>query len=97
MDTELATKIDRSEGMLAVLMQRQTVKDWYGTEEFARLVGKAEFAMRKWCRLGRIQAQEKASGLGKYASWVIRHEELPRFQREGLLDHRCSPKTARTA
>jgi hypothetical protein len=48
-------------------------------------------------RLGRIRALKKASGRGKHASWVIPHEELLRFQREGLLpDRRRQPKTAST-
>ena len=46
MNEEFATRLDRIEGMLAVLVERQTVRDWYGTEEFARLVGKAEFTVR---------------------------------------------------
>jgi Helix-turn-helix domain len=98
MDAEFAARLDRIEGMLAVLAERQTIKDWYGTEEFARIVGKAEFTVREWCRLGRIRAEKKASGRGKHASWVIPHEELLSFQRDGLLpDRRSSPNTARNA
>jgi hypothetical protein len=67
-------------------------------EEFARLVGREAFTCREYCRLGRIRALKKASGRGKYASWVIPHDELLRFQREGLLpDRRRQPNTASTA
>ncbi len=85
MDVELATRLDRIEGMLAVLMDRQVVKDWYSTEEFVRHTGKAEFTVREWCRLGRIKAQKRKSGRGAFAAWVISHAELLRYDREGLL------------
>jgi Helix-turn-helix domain len=77
--------LKRIEAMLLVLVGRQTVKDWYSVEEFAQLVGKAEFTVREWCRLGRINAQKKGSGRGSYAAWAISHAELLRYQREGLL------------
>jgi hypothetical protein len=62
-----------------------TVKDWYTTEEFAQIVGKAEFTCREWCRHGRIHAAKRKSGRGKSCSWATSHEELLRYQREGLL------------
>jgi hypothetical protein len=85
MEMELATRLDRIEAMLAVLVERQVVKDWYTTEEFARQASKAEFTVREWCRLGRIRAENRKSGRGAFAAWVISHQELLRFQREGLL------------
>ena len=53
----------------------------------------------EYCRLGRNRAEKKkASGRGKHASWVISHDELLRFQRDGLLpDRRRQPNTASTA
>jgi hypothetical protein len=67
------------------LVEGQTSKDCYSTDEFARIVGRAEFAVRKWTRLGRINAEKRKSGRGPHASWVISHAELLRFQRHGLL------------
>ena len=91
-------RLSRIEAMLLQLTQRQTVKEYYTPEEFARVVGREAFTCREYCRLGRIRAQKKASGRGKHASWVIPHDELLRFQREGLLpDRRRQPKTASTA
>ena len=91
-------RLARIEAMLTQLVERQAVKDFYTPEEFARLVGREAFTCREYCRLGRILAQKKASGRGKHASWVIPHDELLRFQREGLLpDRRRQPKTASTA
>jgi Helix-turn-helix domain len=71
--------------MLAVLVERQQVREWYTVEEFARIVGRAEFTCREWCRHGRIHAEKKDSGRGAYASWAISHAELLRFQKDGLL------------
>jgi hypothetical protein len=91
-------RLDRIEAVLNKLAERQAVKAYYTPEEFARLIGREVFTCREYCRLGRIRAQKKASGRGKHPSWVIPHEELLRFQRDGLLpDRRYSPKTASTA
>jgi hypothetical protein len=68
-----------------LLLSQRTVKDWYGTEELAQLLGKAEFTVREWCRLGRVRAEKRGSGRGKFQSWVVSHAELQRIQREGLL------------
>lgn len=78
-------RLSRMEEMLITLVKRQTVKDWYTTEEFARLAGKAEFTVREWCRLGRINADKRRSGRGAFAAWVVSHGELLRYEREGLL------------
>lgn len=91
-------RLARIEALLAQLVERQAVKEFYTPEEFARLVGREAFTCREYCRMGRIRALKKASGRGKHASWVIAHDELLRFQREGLLpDRRRQPNTASTA
>ena len=91
-------RLSRIEAMLATLVERQAVREYYTPEEFARIVGREAFTCREYCRLGRVRALKKASGRGKHASWVIPHEELIRFQREGLLpDRRRQPKTEMTA
>jgi len=82
---EILERLERIESALKSLVQRQTVKDFYSTDEFAKVVGRAEFTCREWCRRGRIKAQKRRSGRGKFQSWVISHDELQRFQREGLL------------
>ena len=68
------------------------MKEWYTTEEFARLVGKAEFTVREWCRQGRIRAKKRPSGgrgLGG-GEWIVSHEEFLRLRSEGLLPFRLS-------
>jgi hypothetical protein len=89
--TTIEERLNRIEAMLLTLVERQTIKDWYTTDEFARLAGKAEFTVREWCRLGRINAVKRISGRGAFAAWVVSHDELQRYQREGLLpDRRAS-------
>ena len=82
---EIVERLERIESLLTALIERQAVKDWYTTDEAARLLGRAEFTVREWCRLGRIRAEKKQSGRGKYPCWVISHGEILRIQREGLL------------
>jgi hypothetical protein len=81
----LEERLEKIEAMLVVLVERQTVKEWYCVDEFARIVNRAALTCREWCRNGRIQAEKKVSGRGAHASWVISHAELLRYQRDGLL------------
>jgi hypothetical protein len=82
---DIIDRLERIEAALRMLVERQAVKDWYSTEEAGKILGKAEFTVREWCRHGRIRAEKRRSGRGKFCSWVIAHEELLRIQREGLL------------
>ncbi len=77
-------RLDRIESLLLAFMQKQDGRCWYSVEEFARIVDRSSFTCRQWCRLGRIAAQKKASGRGAHKSWAISHEELLRYQRDGL-------------
>lgn len=86
--TTFEQRLERIEELLAALVGRQQLRGWYSVEEFARLVGRSAFTCREWCRHGRLKANKKQSGRGAHASWAIPHEELERYQREGLLpDH----------
>ena len=78
-------RLEKIELMLDILVERQRVRDWYTTQEFAQEVGRAEFTIREYCRLGRLRAEKRHSGRGAYQQWVLSHEELERFRREGLM------------
>ncbi len=78
-------RLERIETAVLALVEKQTIKEWYTTEEFARLVGKAEFTVREWCRRGRVRAAKRLSGRGAFPAWAVSHQELVRYQREGLL------------
>ena len=85
MSEEILTRLDRLEAMLTVLVERQAVKDFYEVEEVARLVGREPFTVREWAQHGRIRAEKRRSGRGAFTAWAISHDELLRYQREGLL------------
>ncbi len=80
--------------MLACLIQREQVKEWYSTVEVAAVLGRAGYTVREWCRLRRVVARKKSCGRGKGGEWVISHQELTRLRNEGLIpvshsDGRC--------
>jgi hypothetical protein len=68
-----------------LLKNQQPQKDWYSVAELAALLGKAEFTVREWCRLGRVTASKRQCGRGSSQEWMVSHEELTRIQSYGLL------------
>ena len=82
---EVLVRLERIEITLNEIRQQQVTREHYSVEEFASLVGRAEFTVREWCRLGRVNAKKKATGRGRSFEWTIAHEELLRFRRDGLL------------
>jgi hypothetical protein len=78
-------RLDRIEAALQILVERQSVKDWYTTTEVAHCLGRSDYTVREWCRLGRIRAKKKPCGRGKGGEWLVSHEELTRLKNEGLL------------
>jgi len=83
--TEVVERLSRIELALQTLVNGRIIKSWYSTREVSDLLDKAEFTVREWCRLGRINAEKRQSGRGPHAAWVISHEELLRLERDGLL------------
>lgn len=82
---ELLSRLTKIETLLASLVEQRTIKEWYSTAEVAALLGKAEFTVREWCRLGRVYAEKKKSGRGVASEWIVSHAELTRIRNEGLL------------
>jgi hypothetical protein len=82
---DVAERLNRIEAMLTLLVQQRTIKEWYSTAEIAKILCKAEFTVREWCRLKRIHAAKKECGRGIASEWIISHEELVRIQNHGLL------------
>lgn len=85
MGTDIVTRLDRIEAMLKALLDRETAKEFYEIDEFARLVGKAPYTVREWARRGRIKAGKRQSGRGASCAWAICHAELLRYRKDGLL------------
>ena len=82
--TDFAQRLDRIEQILQSIIEQRTIKDWYTTAEVERVLGKAEFTVREWCRLGRVRAEKKKCGRGVASEWIISHEELTGVRNEGL-------------
>ncbi len=82
---ELLSRLTKIETLLASLVEQRTVKEWFSTAEVASILGKAEFTVREWCRLGRVHAEKKKSGRGVAGEWIVSHAELTRIRNEGLL------------
>ncbi len=80
-------RLDRIEDALRMLLQHRVEQDSYSTADVARILGRAEFTVREWCRLGRIRAEKRPCGRGNSQEWMISHAELKRIQSEGLLPH----------
>src|SRR4051794_4502780 len=78
-------RLDRIEEMLRTLVEQRTVRDWYTVAEVSKILGKAEFTVREWLRLGRARSERRMSGRGNSLEYRISHEELTRLQNEGLL------------
>ena len=82
---QLLNRMERIEDALAQLLQRNTMKDYYTTAEVAKILGKAEFTVREWFRLGRAYAEKRQTGRGRTKEWMVSHQELTRIRNEGLL------------
>ena len=50
-DLDISARLERIETLLQSLLQERTIKEWYSTAEVAKLLSKAEFTVREWCRL----------------------------------------------
>jgi hypothetical protein len=81
----VAERLQRIEQILQLLVEQRTVKEWYSTAEVAKILGRAEFTVREWCRLKRVHAAKKECGRGTSSEWIISHDELLRIQNHGLL------------
>src|SRR5438309_7924865 len=86
---DILARLDRLDSRIGelhdLLTAQRTVKDWYTTAEVARVLGKADFTVREYCRLGRVRAEKRPCGRGKSQEWIVSHDELTRFRNEGLL------------
>ncbi len=84
-DDALIAWLGRVEALLQTLVRERTVKEWYTTGEVARLIGRAEYTVRDYCRRERIRARKKPCGRGKSGEWLVPHAELERLRNEGPL------------
>lgn len=81
----LAVRLERIEESLRLLLKERVEQRFYSTSDVAKILGKAEFTVREWCRNRRVRAQKRCCGRGNSKEWMIAHDELERIQSEGLL------------
>src|SRR5689334_3538923 len=91
---DVLARLAAIESLLAMLVEQRAVREWYSTSEVAVILGKAEFTVREWCRLGRVRAEKKKFGRGPANAWIISHAELTRVRNEGLLPDPCRTSTS---
>ena len=82
---EILARLEKIEEAISALVSEKSVKEWYTTAEVAKMLDKAEFTVREWCRLGRVFASKRDCGRGNAREWIISHDELQRIRNEGLL------------
>ena len=83
--SDLYERLVRIEETLQQIAVQRHRKRWYTVAEVATLLGRVEFTVREWCRLGRVKADKRPCGRGVSQEWAISHEELERIENEGLL------------
>lgn len=83
----LMERLDALEGKMESLWSKDRLPDkpYYDTAEFGARAGLAPITVRDYCNQKRLNATKRRSGRGCYQSWVLTHEELLRYRRDGLL------------
>ena len=69
-------RLERIEELLIQLLGQRFKKEFYSTSEAARILSRAEFTVREWCRLGRVDAIKRKCGRGCTKEWALSHREL---------------------
>ena len=94
MQDDVIARLERIEQLLRE-QRDHAAKEHYSVAEFARRVGRGEYTVREWCRLGRIAATKRRSGRGRYQEWTVPHAEVQRYEAEGLLPEHRTQRGAR--
>ena len=71
--------------ILGALASPRAARESYSTEEVAKLLGKSDYTVREYCRLGRINATKRQESRGGAALWSISAAEVARLKDHGLL------------
>jgi hypothetical protein len=84
----LIVRLERAIERLERLDRQEPEREYYTVAEAAAILRKAPFTLRENCRLGRINAEKRASGRGVASEWMISIQEIRRIQSFGLLPSR---------
>jgi hypothetical protein len=98
-EINLEERLRRIDEGVQMLLQQRVVQSSYSTSAAAKLLGRAEFTVREWCRHHRVRATKRPCGRGHSHEWMISREELERVQAEGLLpvigrQHKSDPEAS---
>ena len=87
--TTLAAQLTELKQLVERLVERDLTppQEYYSTADVARLLGKAEWTVREWCRNQRCHSTKRKCGRGIHKEWMISHAELERIRAEGLLPY----------
>jgi len=77
-------RLERIESLLSRLIGKEPAKEAYSVADVAKIVGRSQFQVREWCRLGRIKAKKKECGRSRAKEWMIPAGELAAYQSFGL-------------
>ncbi|MGL6076760.1 MAG: helix-turn-helix domain-containing protein [Fimbriiglobus sp.] len=83
--SRLQTRVAELEAVVARVALARPEQEWYSTSEAAEMLGRAEWTVREWCRLKRVNAGKRRCGRGAHCEWAISRTELIRIMNEGLL------------
>jgi hypothetical protein len=56
-EQSLESRLERIESLMQLLLQQKLPQKYYSTAQLAKIVGKSDFTVREWCRLGRVRAE----------------------------------------
>jgi len=84
-EERLETLESRLDQIAEAICVQNVAKEYYTTQEAAKILGRRPYTVREWCRLARVRAEKALSGRGIDDEWRISHEEIVRIQNEGLL------------
>jgi hypothetical protein len=59
-------------------------RQWFSTDEVAKLVDRRPFTVREWCRKKRMLARKRETGRGNQPDWQISACEVQHFRDHGL-------------
>ncbi len=85
MTQSIESRLCNIESLLARLLEEKSAQEFYSIAEVAKLLDKAEFTVREWCRRGRVNAQKRQCGRGGAKEWIISKDELDRIRSLGIL------------
>jgi transposase len=85
MTTVPQNTLDEIKDLLKQLLEGQKLqKEYYSTEEVAKLLDRDPYTVREWCRAGRAKATKRDCGKGKAPQWKIARSEVIYLQEHGI-------------